>query len=55
MNTDRFVRYVNGKVVASAKIRIHAVEHFRELDTHGDNIPDEFKVSEVIDDVSCPG
>jgi hypothetical protein len=54
VNNDRFVAYVNGKVVASATIRIHEVEHFRGLDTDGDNVPDEFKVSVVIDHVSCP-
>jgi hypothetical protein len=54
VNNDRFMGYVNGKVVASATIRIHEVEHFRGLDTDSDNVPDEFKVSVVIDDVSCP-
>jgi hypothetical protein len=40
--------------VTPATIRIHEVEHFRGVDTDGDNGPDEFKVSVVIDDVSCP-
>lgn len=55
VNNDRFVGYVNGKVVASATIRIREVEHFVGLDTDFDAIPDEFQVSVVIDDVSCPG
>jgi hypothetical protein len=54
VNNDRFVGYVNGKVVASATVRIHEVEHFRGLDTDGDGAPDEFTVSVVIDHVSCP-
>ena len=54
VNNDRFVAYVNGKVVASATIRIHEVQHFRGLDTDGDGVPDEFKVSVEINDVSCP-
>ena len=55
VNNDRFVGYVNGKVVASATIRVHEVEHIVGLDTDFDAIPDEFKVSVVIDDVACPG
>jgi len=54
VNNDRFVGYVNGKVVASATIRVHEVQHFRGLDTDGDAVPDEFKVSVDINDVSCP-
>ena len=54
INNDRFVGFLDGKVVASATIRIHEVEHFRGLDTDGDGVPDEFSVSVVIDDVSCP-
>ena len=38
----------------SATIRIHEVEHFRGLDADGDGVPDEFKVSVEIDNVSCP-
>ena len=53
VNNDRFLGYLDGKLVASATVRIHEVEHFVGLDTDGDDIPDEFKVSVVIDDVSC--
>lgn len=54
INNDRFIGHIDGKVVASATIRIHEVEHFRGLDTDGDGVPDEFKVSVEIDNVSCP-
>ena len=54
VNNDRFFGYVDGKLVASATIRIHELEHFVGADTDGDNIPDVFKVSVTIDRVSCP-
>jgi hypothetical protein len=54
VNNDRFQGFVDGKLVASATIRIHEVEHFVGLDTDGDGVPDEFKVSVTIDNVSCP-
>src|SRR5207247_216547 len=54
VNNDRFFGYVDGKLVGSATIRIHQVEHFVGLDTNGDNVPDEFKVSVTVDEVSCP-
>jgi hypothetical protein len=55
VNNDNFFAYdENGKLVASATIRVHEVQHFVGLDTNGDNIPDEFKVSIEVDDVSCP-
>jgi hypothetical protein len=54
INNDRFIGYVNGKVVASATIRIHQVEHFVGVDTDGDGVPDTFTVSVTINDVSCP-
>jgi hypothetical protein len=54
VSNDRFVGYVNGKIVASATIRIHEVEHFVGLDTDGDGVPDAFKVSVNNHDFSCP-
>jgi hypothetical protein len=54
VNNDRFVGYLDGKVVASATIRIHEVEHFVGLDTNGDGVPDAFKVSVNNHDFSCP-
>lgn len=53
-NNDRFVGYLDGKVVASATIRVHEVEHFVGLDTNGDGVPDAFKVSVTNHDFSCP-
>jgi hypothetical protein len=54
VNNDRFLGYVDGKLVASATIRIHEVEHFVGLDTDGDGVPDAFKVSVTSHDFSCP-
>jgi hypothetical protein len=54
VNNDRFLGYVDGKVVASATIRIHEVEHFVGQDTDGDGVPDAFKVSVNNHDFSCP-
>jgi hypothetical protein len=54
LNNDRFVGYLDGKVVASATIRVHEVEHFVGLDTNGDGVPDVFKVSVNNHDFSCP-
>ena len=54
VNNDRFVGYVNGKRVSSATIRIHELQHFVGVDTNGDDVPDVFKVSVTIDNVSCP-
>lgn len=54
VNNDRFVGYVDGKLVASATIRIHELEHFVGLDTNGDGVPDLFKVSVTTFDLSCP-
>jgi hypothetical protein len=55
VNNDLFFGYLDGKLVGSATIRIHQIQHFVGLDTNGDNVPDEFKVSVTIDDLSCPG
>jgi hypothetical protein len=54
VNNDRFLGYVNGKLVSSTTIRIHELTHFVGLDTNGDNIPDDFKVSVTVTDVDCP-
>lgn len=54
VNNDRFLGYVDGKLVASATIRIHELEHFVGLDTDGDSVPDAFKVSVNNHDFSCP-
>ena len=54
VNNDRFLGYVDGKLVASATIRIHEVEHFVGLDTDGDGVPDAVKVSVTKHDFSCP-
>jgi hypothetical protein len=54
VNNDRFLGYVDGKVVASTTIRIHEVEHFVGLDTNDDGVPDIFKVSVNNHDFSCP-
>jgi hypothetical protein len=55
VNNDNFFGYdENGKLVASATVRIHELEHFVGLDTNEDNVPDQFKVSIEVDDVSCP-
>ena len=54
VNNDRFLGYLDGKVVASATIRIHEVEHFVGLDTDGDGVPDAVKVSVNNQDFSCP-
>ena len=52
--SDRFLGYVDGKLVASATLRIHELQHIVAVDTDGDFIPDVFKVSVSIGDVSCP-
>jgi hypothetical protein len=52
---DQFLGYEDGKLVTTATVRVHEVHHFVGVDTNGDDIPDEFKVSVNIDDVSCPG
>jgi hypothetical protein len=54
VNNDRFLGYLDGKLVASATIRIHEVEHFVGLDTDGNGVPDAFKVSVNNHDFSCP-
>ena len=54
VNNDRFVGYVGGKRVSSATIRIHELQHFVGVDTNGDDVPDVFKVSVNIDNLSCP-
>jgi hypothetical protein len=54
INNDRFLGYEDGKLVASATIRIHELEHVVGLDTDGDGVPDEFKVSVTNVDFSCP-
>ncbi len=54
VNNDRFLGYVDGKLVASATIRIHELEHFVGLDTDGDLVPDAFEVSVNNHDFSCP-
>jgi hypothetical protein len=55
VNNDNFFGYdENGKLVASATIRVHELQHFVGLDTNGDNVPDQFKVSIDVDNVSCP-
>ncbi|HSD80840.1 MAG TPA: hypothetical protein VLB47_09265, partial [Solirubrobacteraceae bacterium] len=54
INNDRFLGYVDGKLVASATIRIHQIEHFVGIDTDGDGQPDLYKVSVTRNDVSCP-
>jgi hypothetical protein len=54
VNNDRFLGYVDGKLVASATIRIHEVQHFVALDTNGDDEPDVFRVSVDDHDLSCP-
>jgi hypothetical protein len=51
---DQFLGYVDGKLVTTATVRVHEVQHFVGLDTNGDNIPDVFEVSVTIDNVSCP-
>jgi hypothetical protein len=55
INNDNFFGFdENGKLVASATIRVHELTHFVGVDTNGDNVPDQFKVSIDVDDVSCP-
>ena len=55
MNTDSFVAYQDGKLDASATVRIHELEQFVGFDTDGDGLPDvvrvEFQKSRFSD---CP-
>jgi hypothetical protein len=54
VNNDNFFGFEDGKLVASATIRIHELEHFVAVDTDGDGQPDTVKVDFAIDNVSCP-
>ena len=51
---DRFIGYVGGRRVASATIGIRQLEHFVAVDTDGDGVADDFKVSISNSDFRCP-
>jgi hypothetical protein len=54
VNNDRFTAYVDGKKVASQTIRIQELEHVVGVDTDGDNVPDDVKISIDVHRFSCP-
>jgi hypothetical protein len=54
VNNDNFVGYEDGKLVGSARIRVHEVEHFVVIDSDGDGQPEDVKVEFTINRVSCP-